>query len=52
MVTNLRYSHRILIFGGSKSGITNILLNLISQQPNIYKIYLYAMDPYGENTIC
>ena len=36
----------ILIIGGSGSGKTNALLNLINNQPDIYKIYLYAKDPY------
>ena len=37
--------HRILIIGGSGSGKTNVLLNLIkNQQPDIDKIYLYAKD--------
>ena len=39
------YPHRILIAGGSGSGKTNALLNLISNQPDIDKIYLYAKDP-------
>ena len=34
----------ILIIGGSGSGKTNALLNLISQQDDIDKIYLYAKD--------
>ena len=37
---------RILIVGGSGSGKTNLLLNLIENQPDIDKIYLYAKDPY------
>ena len=37
---------RILIIGGSGPGETNPLLNLINNQPDIYKIYLYAKDPY------
>ena len=37
---------RILIAGGSGSGKTNALLNLINNQPDIDKIYLYAKDPY------
>ena len=41
------HSCRILIVGGSESGKTNALLNLINDQPNIDKIYLYAKDPYG-----
>ena len=50
---NSRWSHipnhryRILIIGGYRSGKTNVLLNLINNQPNIDKIYLYAKDPYG-----
>ena len=39
--------YRILIVGGSGSGKTNALLNLINNQPDIDKIYLYAKDPYG-----
>ena len=38
--------YRILIIGGSGSGKTNVLLNLIEKQPNIDKIYLCATDPY------
>ena len=33
-----------MIIGGSGSGKTNALLNLISQQDGIDKIYLYAKD--------
>ena len=36
----------ILIIGGSGFGKTNVLLNLIENQPDIDKIYLYAKDPY------
>ena len=32
--------------GGSGSGKTNASLNLINNQPDIDKIYLYAKDPY------
>ena len=35
---------RILIIDSSGSAKTNALLNLISRQPDIYKIYLYAKD--------
>ena len=42
------HSYRILIIGGSGSGKTNTLLNLINNQPNIDKIYLYAKDPYED----
>ena len=41
-----RSSIRILIIGGSGSGKTNALLNLINNQPDIDKIYLYTKDPY------
>ena len=37
---------RILIIGGSGSAKTNVLLNLIENQLDIDKIYLYAKDPY------
>ena len=40
------HSYRILIIGGSGSGETNVLLNLIENHPDIDKIYLYAKDPY------
>ena len=40
------HSHRILIIGGSGSRKTNLLLNLIENQPDIDKIHLYAKDPY------
>ena len=49
---NLKWSyipydpHRILTVGGSGSGKTNALLNLINNQPDIDKIYLHAKDPY------
>ena len=35
---------RIIIIGGSESGKTNTLPNLINEQKDIYKIYLYAKD--------
>ena len=40
------HPYRILIVGGSGSGKTNALLNLINNQPDIDKIYLYAKDPH------
>ena len=40
------HPYRILIIGGSGSGKTNLLLNLIGNQPDIDKIYLYVKDPY------
>ena len=42
------HPYRILIIGVSGSGKTNTLLNLINNQPDIDKIYLYAKDPYGD----
>ena len=38
------HPYRILIIGGSGSGKTNTLLNLINKQNDIDKIYLYAKD--------
>ena len=38
------HPNRILIIGGSRSGKTNTLLNLINEQRDIDKIYLYAKD--------
>ena len=38
------HPYRILIIGGSGSRKTNALLNSISEQSNIDKIYLYAKD--------
>ena len=40
------HPYRILITGGSGSGKTNWSFNLISQQVDIDKIYLYAKDPF------
>ena len=42
----MKTKYRILIIGGSGLGKINALLNLISNQPDIDKIYLYAKDPY------
>ena len=42
----LDHPHRILIIGGSGSGKTNALLNLITNEPDIDKSYLCAKDPY------
>ena len=39
---------RILIIWGSGSGKTNALLNLIHNQQDIDKIYLYAEGPYED----
>ena len=38
------HPYRILIIGGSGSGKTNPLINLINEQKDIDKIYLYAKD--------
>ena len=35
-----------IIIGGSGSWKTNLLLNLIENQPDTNKIYLHAKDPY------
>ena len=40
------YPYRVLISGGSGSGKTNVLLNLINHKPDTDEIYLYANDPY------
>ena len=40
------HPYRMLLVGGSESRETNALLNLINNQPDIDKIYLYAKDPY------
>ena len=42
----LDHPYRILIIGGSGAGKTNALLNLINNQQDIDKTYLYAKDPY------
>ena len=38
--------YKILIVGGSALGKTSALLNLINNELDIDKIYLYAKDPY------
>ena len=38
--------YRILIIGSSESGKTNVLLNLIENETNIDKTYLYTKDSY------
>ena len=40
------HPYRILMIGRSGSGKINALLNLINNQADIYKIYLYAKDLY------
>ena len=39
---SLNQPYRILIMGGSGSGKTNALLDVINHEPDIEKIYLYA----------
>ena len=38
------HPYRIVIVGGSGSGKTNALLNLINNQPDIDKIYIYIFS--------
>ena len=40
------HPYKILLVGGSGSLKTNALLNLLNNQSDIDKIYLYAIDPY------
>ena len=42
------HPYRVLIIGGSGTGKTNALLNLINNQQDIDKIHLYAKDPYED----
>ena len=42
------HPYGILIIRGSGSGKTNTLLNLINNQLDIDKIYLYAKDPFED----
>ena len=46
LAANPDHPYRLLIIGGSGSGKTNLLFNLISYQPNTDKICLYVKDPY------
>ena len=39
------YPYRILIVGGSGSGKTNALLNLVNHKPDIHKNYVYRKNP-------
>ena len=45
-IIKIGHIFQILIIGGSGSGKTNVLLNLIESQPDSDKIYFYAKDPY------
>ena len=38
------HSYRMMVIGGSRSGKTKALVNLINEQNDIDKIYLYARD--------
>ena len=40
------HPYKIIITGGSELGKTNALLNLLNNQPDVDKIYLYAKDLY------
>ena len=40
------HPYRTLMAGGSGSGKTNTLFNLINHEPDIDKTYFYAEDPY------
>ena len=40
------HPYRILMIGGSGSGKTNALLNLVNNQPDIDEINLYVKDLY------
>ena len=40
------HPYRLLQIGGSGSGKTNSLFNLINQQSDIDKVYSYTKDPY------
>ena len=46
MATNSWSSIQNLIIGDSGSGKTNSLFNLINEEPDIDKIYLYAKDQF------
>ena len=41
------HPYRILMHGGSGSGKTNVLFNILKNQwPDLVKIYLYVKDPF------
>ena len=44
--SNINWPFRVSIIGGSGSGKTNVLLNLVETQPGIDKIYLYPEHTY------
>ena len=41
------HPYKILITGGSRSGKTTSLFNLINHQSDIDKVYLYAKDSFA-----
>ena len=41
------HPYRLLIVGGSVSEKTNVLLNLINNQADTDKVYLFIKDPYA-----
>ena len=44
------HPYRTLIIGGSGSGKSNVLLNVMKhQQQDFYKIYLYVKDPLNQS---
>ena len=43
-ILQINHPYRILIIGGPGSGKTNALINLLNEQKDIDKIYLYAKD--------
>ena len=43
------YTYRILTIGGSGSGKSNALLNIINHEPDFDKIYVFDEDPYEAN---
>ena len=42
----LDHPYKILLFGGSGSGKTNTLLNLVNHKPYSDEMYLYAKDSF------
>ena len=47
--TGPKLPYRILIVGGSGSGIASPILNLRNHQPDIDNIFLYVKDPPKSN---
>ena len=40
------HPYRILIVAGSRSGKTNVLLNLVNHEPDIDNFFIYVKDLY------